>query len=334
MIATGNHVYGFGEASGIGITMDNSTLVPATIATIAETGYVVTVTMSGTFPTQIQPGVAVAICTNATITAMACQSSAGTAYGPTTVINQNYFPKLKDVFLSQSYYWTFLLVFVRRRSCIATVYNRVSQNTIQMPLGNALTASIYALQYRNVTDASYIYGNTFQGNTVSGSTNASGETCLAQGSTIAVIDNNSFEENTCVDVANGFNRNTTGTNTRLIKNLFINVGTVLTGSPPMPAKNEFQSHWAAPTVGATITGCGTITVTGNGFAGSFAAGQTACAPVISPGVTATNGYKCSVIDQSNTGNAFVQSGSNSTSCTFTSVTVTSGDTLLYSVQPY
>ena len=115
----------------------------------------------------------------------------------------------------------------------------MSQNTIQMPLGNALTASIYALQYRNVTDASYIYGNTFQGNTVSGSTNASGETCLAQGSTIAVIDNNSFEENTCVDVANGFNRNTTGTNTRLIKNLFINVGTVLTGST-MPAKNEFH----------------------------------------------------------------------------------------------
>ncbi|MFZ0136805.1 MAG: hypothetical protein WAK89_07100 [Candidatus Sulfotelmatobacter sp.] len=331
VIATGNHVYGFGEASGIGITMDNSTLVPATIATIAETGYVVTVTMSGTFPTQIQPGVAVAICTNATITAMACQSSAGTAYGPTTVINQNYSRSSKTFsYLSPT----------TGLSCsslcggvaLATVYNRVSQNTIQMPLGNALTASIYALQYRNVTDASYIYGNTFQGNTVSGSTNASGETCLAQGSTIAVIDNNSFEENTCVDVANGFNRNTTGTNTRLIKNLFINVGTVLTGST-MPAKNEFID-WAAPTVGATITGCGTITVTGNGFAGSFAAGQTACAPVISPGVTATNGYKCSVIDQSNTGNAFVQSGSNSTSCTFTSVTVTSGDTLLYSVQPY
>lgn len=86
---------------------------------------------------------------------------------------------------------------------------------------------------------------------------------------------------------------------------------------------------------AKVTGCGTVTSpTGNGMAGTFAAGQTSCAPVVTTGVTAPHGFVCGAHDLTNPADAFTQASSTTTTATFNTATVTSGDTVAFDCRPY
>lgn len=83
--------------------------------------------------------------------------------------------------------------------------------------------------------------------------------------------------------------------------------------------------------GTTFTiasGCGTPgSLTGGATVGSFTAGQTACAPVITL-PTAPHGWICHIKDLTTPADTFTQSATSATSCT-SSATVTNGDTILF-----
>ena len=78
------------------------------------------------------------------------------------------------------------------------------------------------------------------------------------------------------------------------------------------------------------SGCGTpgSLTSGPSQAGSFTAGQAACVPVITLGITAPHGFVCKATDLTNTADTLVQTASSTTTCTV-SGTVTSGDTIAF-----
>lgn len=80
---------------------------------------------------------------------------------------------------------------------------------------------------------------------------------------------------------------------------------------------------------ASISGCTATSSTGGNTAGKFTSGTTGtCTVVITLAVTATNGYTCSVSDQT-TANLMRQSANTTTSCTVSGTTV-SGDVIVWS----
>lgn len=83
---------------------------------------------------------------------------------------------------------------------------------------------------------------------------------------------------------------------------------------------------------ATITsGCSTCSVvTGGALAGTFTAGATsAVTPVITPGVTAPNGFACTLQDLTHQASAFTQTATNSTTATFSGTANGSSDKLVF-----
>lgn len=81
---------------------------------------------------------------------------------------------------------------------------------------------------------------------------------------------------------------------------------------------------------ATISACGAPTVTGGGFAGSFAAGDTSCDPMIVTGTTAPHGWHCRADDET-TDITFRETAYTTTSATLTaSGSATTGDVIDFS----
>lgn len=77
----------------------------------------------------------------------------------------------------------------------------------------------------------------------------------------------------------------------------------------------------------TASGCSVSALVGGANAGQFASGTTgACTVVITPGVTAPNGWYCRANNLTTTANAIIQSASTTTTCTVTGTTV-SADTI-------
>jgi hypothetical protein len=81
----------------------------------------------------------------------------------------------------------------------------------------------------------------------------------------------------------------------------------------------------------TVTGCGTATArVGGSLAGKFVGGSSTCSPVITTGVTAQNGYACSIQDQTTSTAVFRQTAFTTTTVTFTgSGTIGATDTLVF-----
>lgn len=81
---------------------------------------------------------------------------------------------------------------------------------------------------------------------------------------------------------------------------------------------------------ATISACGAPAVTGGGFAGSFAAGDTSCDPVIVTGTAAPHGWHCRADDET-TNITFRETAYTTTSATLTaSGPATTGDVIDFS----
>jgi hypothetical protein len=145
-----------------------------------------------------------------------------------------------------------------------------------------------------------------------------------------IMDSNVIEGNQITNCANGINRSS-GTNTKFLRNTFADVASPFVGSATLSGE---VIEWAPPSGAPAISGCGTVTSQlGNGFVGSFDAGQAACLPVITPGITAVNGFRCSANDVNNPGDTFTQTAKSTTTCTM-SATVTSGDVIQFTVFPY
>lgn len=143
---------------------------------------------------------------------------------------------------------------------------------------------------------------------------ASGSTVTAQNSSIAAIEATASVTGTFLD----FGGNTlTGTIT-------------LTGLTwPLNTSQPF-----ALTTGS-VTGCGTVTSpTGSGTSGTFHAGATSCAPVITTGIVAKNGYVCSAQDLTTPADTLKAASSTTTTCTFGTATVGSGDTIQFQAVPF
>src|SRR5579859_2702874 len=88
-----------------------------------------------------------------------------------------------------------------------------------------------------------------------------------------------------------------------------------------------------PSIGTKFTitsGCSTSATSGGGLAGAFTASSTTCSPVITPGVTAPNGFACSVTDLT-TGSATIRETSyTTTTVTFTGASLGSTDQFVFS----
>ncbi len=101
---------------------------------------------------------------------------------------------------------------------------------------------------------------------------------------------------------------------------------------------QFQSTPIVTTTALTagaITGCGTVTSpVGNGLVGTFAAGATSCAPVITTGVTAPHGFVCEMHDWTTPADLLTQASTTSTTATFAAATVVSGDTIAFSCKAF
>jgi hypothetical protein len=84
----------------------------------------------------------------------------------------------------------------------------------------------------------------------------------------------------------------------------------------------------------TATGCGTVTsLLGGASAGSFHAAATSCAAVITPGVTATNGFSCWANDLTTNADTVKQTATSTTTFTLTG-TVVSGDIINFGCLAY
>lgn len=85
----------------------------------------------------------------------------------------------------------------------------------------------------------------------------------------------------------------------------------------------------------SITGCGTVTSpSGSGTSGTFNAGATSCAPVITTGIAAKHGYVCTAQDLTTPADTLKAASSTTTTCTFASSTVVSGDTIQFQAVPF
>lgn len=95
----------------------------------------------------------------------------------------------------------------------------------------------------------------------------------------------------------------------------------------------FQDSDPVAPIAATITGCGTVTaVKGGATAGTFAAGQTSCVPVIVLPYSA-NGWYCSAWDITTNTDTLKQTADATTSCTL-SGTVANSDVLIWQARGF
>jgi fibronectin-binding autotransporter adhesin len=94
-----------------------------------------------------------------------------------------------------------------------------------------------------------------------------------------------------------------------------------------------NGHISNGTTFTIASGCGTPTsLTGGATTGSFAAGQTACAPVITL-PTATNGWWCSAWDITTTADTLKMTADTTTSCTL-SGTVVASDVIVFHAEAF
>lgn len=101
-----------------------------------------------------------------------------------------------------------------------------------------------------------------------------------------------------------------------------------------PAPNNVNGPFGfAGAVFTVASGCGTTgSLTGGTTSGSFTAGATGCAPVITL-PTAKHGWICRANDLTTTADLLVQTAKTTTSCTV-SGTVSSSDVILFFAVPY
>jgi hypothetical protein len=98
--------------------------------------------------------------------------------------------------------------------------------------------------------------------------------------------------------------------------------------------NSFTGVIFGGTTFTIASGCGTTTsLTGGRQAGSFVAGQTACAPIITPGFTAPHGFSCWANDLTTNADTIHQIATSTTTATL-SGTVVSGDTVNFGCMAY
>lgn len=84
----------------------------------------------------------------------------------------------------------------------------------------------------------------------------------------------------------------------------------------------------------TFSGCATLSASvGGASAGQFATSGTSCALVITFPAAAPNGWYCVAVDRTHAALG-VQASSTSTSCTFTAITTTAADTVVWTAQGY
>lgn len=72
----------------------------------------------------------------------------------------------------------------------------------------------------------------------------------------------------------------------------------------------------------------------NGLVGTFNAGATSCAPVITTGVTAPHGFVCEAHDWTTPADTLSQASTTTTTATFGTATVVSGDTIGFSCKAF
>lgn len=241
-----NESYGLGEGAGYGIILTDSTASQA-ISTVSETSNVVTVTVSGSLNSAIQPGVSLAICN----TTPSCNPS--TYFGYYTVIDSNY-SRSGGTF---SYIDNLGTGFSCSSSCGSIYFgannNTVTNNVIVGPVG-ALTAASVAFFLRGQVASAVINNNVFKNNTYTG-TSVSNEYCMDESGTFVLMDNNLFDGNTCINAGIGLNLGGSGaTNTRARRNSMVNVGTPFSYSTGGTISELSDNGFAAPAT--DIASCG------------------------------------------------------------------------------
>jgi lysophospholipase L1-like esterase len=113
--------------------------------------------------------------------------------------------------------------------------------------------------------------------------------------------------------------------------LFRNGGTTIiqNGCGPITLDNVTTTRGLinGGTTFTVTSGCGTTTASAGGaMGGMFKAGQAACAPVITPGITAPNGFSCWMSDLTTAAVVMKQTASSTTTATFGIVSGTAGGT--------
>lgn len=98
---------------------------------------------------------------------------------------------------------------------------------------------------------------------------------------------------------------------------------------------QWQNLTIATLTSFSVSGCGTVTsLTGNGYRGTFVVGATSCTPVLTTGVTATNGFHCEIHDRNSPSVVGYDVSSTTTAVTFNALTVASGDVMSFSCGAY
>jgi hypothetical protein len=319
-------INGFGE-SGVGGTTPTAGIeldagwAGQAIASCSESGNVATYTTSIAMNGALQPGLSVYLAGGFT--------PSGYGGGPYMVLTTNYSRSSKS--------FSVALPISGLASCTAegTVNSVTSNNTfsgitINMPTGvyGGLASTLYGIQIRCVETGCYTSNNNFSGITINGTPGATiTEDGIDFAGTGAASDSNVVQGVSLNNLTNGI-LSVTGTNNSIIYPKFASVGTHLNGSTGLVLV------YTPPNGTPSITGCGVVgSQAGNGFAGSFTAGQAACVAAITPGETAPNGWLCTAYDFTHTADLFVQTVKSTTACTV-SGTVTSGDVIQFSATPY
>jgi hypothetical protein len=125
----------------------------------------------------------------------------------------------------------------------------------------------------------------------------------------------------------GFNATGAGSHTAVMG--ASTVTDVYDGSATPTATHHALAYESDGTTFTIASGCGTPgSLVGGGTAGSFTAGQTACAPVLTFTHTAPHGWSCYASDITHPTDYMPQSAYTATSCTVTG-TVTSSDTIVF-----
>jgi hypothetical protein len=82
------------------------------------------------------------------------------------------------------------------------------------------------------------------------------------------------------------------------------------------------------------SGCATSATSGGALAGSFTASSTTCSPVITPGVTAPNGFACTVTDMTTLLGTIRETAYSTTQVTFSGATLGSTDQFVFSCKEF
>ncbi|MGA9543645.1 MAG: hypothetical protein WBQ85_08750 [Candidatus Sulfotelmatobacter sp.] len=319
-------INGFGE-SGVGGTTPTAGIeldsgwAQLNIASCSEIGNIATYTTSTTINGALQPGLSVYFAGSYT--------PSGYGGGPYMVLTTNYNRSTNT--------FSVALPVKGLGACTGEgTVNSVTNNntfsgiTINMPSGvdGGLASTLYGIQVRCVSMGCYTSNNNFSGITINGTPGAAiTEDGIDFAGTGAASDSNVVNGIALNNLTNGIVSGT-GTNNSIIYPKFTNVTTHLNGSTGLVLV------YTPPNGTPSITGCGAVgSQTGNGFTGSFTAGQAACAASITPGEAAPNGWLCTAYDFTHTADLFVQTVKSTTACTV-SGTVTSGDVIQFSAIPY